>query len=110
MFDGPGSYNGRKNGYQETLQSRNTMMDVELIELCWSNILCPGVPVSRVTTEKLVVATPMNKNRQVTVENSCATSANDTQKQVEAGRNQNTNRPLLPSTGVNSSTNASGSQ
>ncbi|GKB48519.1 hypothetical protein Tco_0899272 [Tanacetum coccineum] len=50
MFDGPGSYNGRKNGYQETLQSRNTMMDVELIELCWSNILCPGVPVSRVTT------------------------------------------------------------
>nr|GEV14302.1 hypothetical protein [Tanacetum cinerariifolium] len=25
MFDGPGSYNGRKNGYQEALQSRSTL-------------------------------------------------------------------------------------
>nr|GEX25177.1 hypothetical protein [Tanacetum cinerariifolium]GEX29353.1 hypothetical protein [Tanacetum cinerariifolium] len=34
MFDGPGSYNGRKNGYQETLQSRNTVIAAELMGIC----------------------------------------------------------------------------
>nr|GEV06061.1 putative reverse transcriptase domain-containing protein [Tanacetum cinerariifolium] len=52
MFDSPESYNGKKNGYQEPLQSRTTMMTTESIGLCWSNFLCSGVSVSRVTTSK----------------------------------------------------------
>ncbi|GJZ65208.1 hypothetical protein Tco_0621904 [Tanacetum coccineum] len=53
--------------------------------------------VSRNDSEKLVAVTPMNKNRQVRfVEPSTSTS--NTQKQVEALSNQNTNRSLLSST------------
>lgn len=36
-LDGPGSYNGKRNEYQEMLQSRNTMMAVELIGLFLQN-------------------------------------------------------------------------
>ncbi|PWA38198.1 REF4-related 1 [Artemisia annua] len=36
-LDGPGSYNGKRNEYQEILQSRNTMMAVELIGLFLQN-------------------------------------------------------------------------
>ncbi|GJV36814.1 retrovirus-related pol polyprotein from transposon TNT 1-94 [Tanacetum coccineum] len=60
-------------------------------------------------TEELVAVTPMNKNRQVSVEKTSNTSANTIQKQVDAYNNQNTNRSSLPSTGVKSSTNVSGS-
>ncbi|GJX59321.1 hypothetical protein Tco_0290711 [Tanacetum coccineum] len=67
-------------------------------------------PSSRNDSEKLVAITPMNKNRQVSFAESSNTSTNTTQKQVDAHSNQNTNRPLLPSTRVKSSTNDSGSQ
>ncbi|GKA47661.1 retrovirus-related pol polyprotein from transposon TNT 1-94 [Tanacetum coccineum] len=59
--------------------------------------------------EKMVVVTPMKKNRQVSFVEFSNTSANTT-KDVDAYNNQNTNRHLLPLTGVKSSTNASGSQ
>lgn len=36
-LDGPGSYNGKRNEYQEMLRSRNTMMAVELIGLLLQN-------------------------------------------------------------------------
>ncbi|PWA66552.1 REF4-related 1 [Artemisia annua] len=36
-LDSPGSYNGKRNEYQEMLQSRNTMMAVELIGLFLQN-------------------------------------------------------------------------
>nr|GEW27355.1 mediator of RNA polymerase II transcription subunit 33A [Tanacetum cinerariifolium]GEW40401.1 mediator of RNA polymerase II transcription subunit 33A [Tanacetum cinerariifolium] len=36
-LDGPGSYNGKSNEYQEMLQSRNTVMAVELIGLFLQN-------------------------------------------------------------------------
>ncbi|GJT38544.1 alanine--glyoxylate aminotransferase 2 homolog 3, mitochondrial [Tanacetum coccineum] len=41
----------RRNGCQEMLHSRNTVIAFELIGLCWSSILCPGVPVSGRTTK-----------------------------------------------------------
>nr|GEX50322.1 putative reverse transcriptase, RNA-dependent DNA polymerase, Gag-polypeptide of LTR copia-type [Tanacetum cinerariifolium] len=42
MSDGPASYNGKKNGYQELLQSGNTMMVVEHLEK-GGGLLLPSV-------------------------------------------------------------------
>ncbi|GJT92963.1 retrovirus-related pol polyprotein from transposon TNT 1-94 [Tanacetum coccineum] len=63
---------------------------------------------SRNESEKLVVVTPMNKKRQLRFADP-NTSTSNTQKQVDSHNTQTTNKLLLTSTGVNSSTNASGS-
>ncbi|GKD92343.1 hypothetical protein Tco_1372180, partial [Tanacetum coccineum] len=47
--DGPKNYSRRRNGCQEMLQSRNTVIAAQLIGLCRSNILCSGVLVSGMT-------------------------------------------------------------
>ncbi|GJY60566.1 hypothetical protein Tco_0461223 [Tanacetum coccineum] len=57
-----------------------------------------------------LLVTPMNRNRQVTFEKTSAKSENNTQKRADSHKTQTTNKPLLPSTGVKSSTNDSGSQ
>ncbi|GKB40918.1 hypothetical protein Tco_0885860 [Tanacetum coccineum] len=67
---------------------------------------CPSSP-SR--SEKLVAVTPMNKARKVTFAKTSTTSENNTQKRVDLHKTQTTNKPLVPSTSVKSSTNASGS-
>ncbi|GJX83423.1 hypothetical protein Tco_0332904 [Tanacetum coccineum] len=67
---------------------------------------CPSSPLK---SEKLVVVTPMNKARKVTFAKISATSENNTQTRVDLHKNQTTNKPLVPSTSVQSSTNASGS-
>ncbi|GJV06034.1 retrovirus-related pol polyprotein from transposon TNT 1-94 [Tanacetum coccineum] len=54
--------------------------------------------------------TPLNKKKQVTFEDQCVTSNNNTHKHVEQQNIQKTNVPVLPLTGVNSCTNVSGSQ
>ncbi|GKB35096.1 retrovirus-related pol polyprotein from transposon TNT 1-94 [Tanacetum coccineum] len=54
--------------------------------------------------------TPLNKKKQVTFEDQCVTSNNNTHKHVEQRNIQKTNVPVLPPTGVNSCTNVSGSQ
>ncbi|GJW62081.1 hypothetical protein Tco_0111416 [Tanacetum coccineum] len=64
---------------------------------------------SRIESEKLVAVTPMNKNKKVRFAEP-STSTSNTQKHVEAHSNQDTNKHLLPSIGVKSSTNASRSK
>ncbi|GJS73305.1 hypothetical protein Tco_0706146 [Tanacetum coccineum] len=54
--------------------------------------------------------TPLNKKKQVTFEDQCVTSNNNTHKHVEKRNIQKTNVLVLPPTGVNSCTNVSGSQ
>ncbi|GJW73665.1 hypothetical protein Tco_0133035 [Tanacetum coccineum] len=54
--------------------------------------------------------TPLNKKKQVTFEDQCVTSNNNTHKHVEQQNIQKTNVHVLPPTGVNSCTNVSGSQ
>ncbi|GJQ93192.1 hypothetical protein Tco_0004331 [Tanacetum coccineum] len=61
-------------------------------------------------SEKLVVVTPMNKARKVTFEKTNATSENTTQKRVDVHKTRTTNKPLVPSTYVKWSTNASRSK
>ncbi|GJY75402.1 hypothetical protein Tco_0480518 [Tanacetum coccineum] len=54
--------------------------------------------------------TPLNRKKQVTFEDQCETSNNNTLKHVEQLNIQKTNVPVIPSTGINTCTDASGSQ
>ncbi|GKB70261.1 hypothetical protein Tco_0931673 [Tanacetum coccineum] len=60
--------------------------------------------------DKKHVATPLTRKKQVTFEDQCETSNSNTHKHVEQLNIQKTNVPMTPSTGVNSCTDASGSQ
>ncbi|GKD23456.1 hypothetical protein Tco_1225159 [Tanacetum coccineum] len=68
---------------------------------------CPSSPLK---SKKLVAVTPMNKARKVTFVKTSATSENNTKKQVDVHKTQTTNKPLVPSTNVKCSTNASRSK
>nr|GEU34678.1 ribonuclease H-like domain-containing protein [Tanacetum cinerariifolium] len=54
--------------------------------------------------------TPLTKKKQVTFTNQCETSNNNTHKHIEQQTTQKTYVPMIPSTGVNSCTDASGSK
>ncbi|GJS75108.1 hypothetical protein Tco_0724989, partial [Tanacetum coccineum] len=58
--------------------------------------------------DKKADTTPLNRNKQVTFRKTCETSNNNTQTHVEQQKVQKTNVPVIPSTGVNNSTEASG--
>ncbi|GJS31831.1 retrovirus-related pol polyprotein from transposon TNT 1-94 [Tanacetum coccineum] len=60
--------------------------------------------------DKNHAATPLTRKKQVTFEDQCETSNSNTHKHVEQLNIQKTNVPVPPSTGVNSCTDASGSQ
>nr|GEW81433.1 uncharacterized mitochondrial protein AtMg00810-like [Tanacetum cinerariifolium] len=60
--------------------------------------------------EKKQAITPLNRKKQVTFADQCETSNTNTQKHVEQKITQNTNVPVLPSTGVDSCTDASESK
>ncbi|GJZ34816.1 hypothetical protein Tco_0580633 [Tanacetum coccineum] len=59
---------------------------------------------------KRLLLPPLNRKKQVTLKEQCDTSNNNTQTHVEQQKVQKTNVPVIPSTGVNSSTKASGSK
>nr|GEU62499.1 retrovirus-related Pol polyprotein from transposon TNT 1-94 [Tanacetum cinerariifolium] len=60
--------------------------------------------------DKKQATTPLNRKKQVTFADQCKTSNTNTQKHVEQQITQKTNVPVLPSTGVDSCTDASGSK
>ncbi|GKC13170.1 retrovirus-related pol polyprotein from transposon TNT 1-94 [Tanacetum coccineum] len=60
--------------------------------------------------DKNHAATPLTRKKQVTFEDQCETSNSNTHKHVEQLNIQKTNVHVPPSTGVNSCTDASGSQ
>nr|GEU73392.1 hypothetical protein [Tanacetum cinerariifolium] len=60
--------------------------------------------------DKKVTTTPLNRKKQVTFKEPCDTSNNNTQTHVEQQKLQQTNVPVIPSTRVISSTEASGSK
>ncbi|GJY62936.1 hypothetical protein Tco_0464396 [Tanacetum coccineum] len=60
--------------------------------------------------DKKHATTHLNRKKQVTFEDQCDTSNNNTQKHVEQLDIQNTNVLVIPSTGINTCTDASGSQ
>ncbi|GJV44169.1 retrovirus-related pol polyprotein from transposon TNT 1-94, partial [Tanacetum coccineum] len=60
-------------------------------------------------SEKLVAITSLNKNKKVRFAEP-TTSSSNTQKQVDSHKTQDSNKPMLPSTGMKSSTSTSRSQ
>nr|GFB77384.1 hypothetical protein [Tanacetum cinerariifolium] len=60
--------------------------------------------------EKKVATTPLTRKRQVTFKETCVTLNKNTQAHVEHPKLQKTNVHVIPSTGVNRSTEASGSK
>ncbi|GKE37228.1 hypothetical protein Tco_1460633, partial [Tanacetum coccineum] len=60
--------------------------------------------------DKKHASTPLSRKKKVTFEDQCETSNNNAYKHVEKLNIQKTNVPVIPSTGVNSCTNDSGSQ
>ncbi|GKA17769.1 retrovirus-related pol polyprotein from transposon TNT 1-94 [Tanacetum coccineum] len=60
--------------------------------------------------DKNHAATPLTRKKQVTFKDQCETSTSNTHKRVEKLYIQKTNVPVPPSIGVNSCTDASGSQ
>ncbi|GKA88895.1 hypothetical protein Tco_0810707 [Tanacetum coccineum] len=74
--------------------------------LVYVSATCPS---SSKQSEKLIAFTPINKNKKVRfVEPS--TSSSNTHKHVDSYNTKDSNKPLLPSRGVISSTSASGSK
>nr|GEU44296.1 hypothetical protein [Tanacetum cinerariifolium] len=67
---------------------------------------CPNSPLK---SEKLVIITSMNKARKVTSVKTSTTSESNTKKRVDLHKTRTTNKTLVHSTSVKSSTNASGS-
>ncbi|GJT23034.1 retrovirus-related pol polyprotein from transposon TNT 1-94 [Tanacetum coccineum] len=65
---------------------------------------CPSSPLK---SKKLAAFTPMHKARKVTFAKTSTISDNNTQIQEDVHQTQTTNKPLVPSTNVKCSTNAS---
>nr|GEW25077.1 integrase, catalytic region, zinc finger, CCHC-type, peptidase aspartic, catalytic [Tanacetum cinerariifolium] len=75
--------------------------------LVYVSVTCPS---TKHASDKLVAGTPMNKTMKVRFAESNDTSKDNTQKQVQPQEKQTTNNSMSPSTGVSSSTEASGSK
>ncbi|GJX93613.1 hypothetical protein Tco_0348199 [Tanacetum coccineum] len=74
--------------------------------LVYVSATCPS---SSKQSEKLIAVTPINKNKKVRFAEP-STSSSNTQKLVDSCKTKDSNKLLLPSTGVISSTSASGSK
>ncbi|GJZ88811.1 retrovirus-related pol polyprotein from transposon TNT 1-94 [Tanacetum coccineum] len=75
--------------------------------LVYVNGTCPKEFNKR---DKKVATTPLNRKKQVPFKETCRTSNDNTQKHVKPQKEQKTNVSVIPSTGVISSTEASGSK
>ncbi|GJT01192.1 hypothetical protein Tco_0822361 [Tanacetum coccineum] len=71
--------------------------------LVYVTATCPSLTKP---SEKLVAVTPLNKNRKVRF-TELTTSSSNTQTQVDSHKTQYSNKPVLPFTGMKSSTSAS---
>ncbi|GJU38084.1 hypothetical protein Tco_1186438 [Tanacetum coccineum] len=104
----PGMYKLDLQPLSSTLRKNKEVHEDYLkVLLVCVNASCPS---SQKDSEKPVAAKTKNRNRRVTFEDNCDTSVTKTQKHVESQSKQTTIKPLFPSTGVISSTSASGSK
>ncbi|GJT54375.1 retrovirus-related pol polyprotein from transposon TNT 1-94 [Tanacetum coccineum] len=104
---------------QEIFQKDNSALKNELRKLKGKTVVDAAVSTPISTTialgiltkpsEKLVVVTPLNKDKKVRFADPLTSSSN-TQKQVDSHITQDSNKPLLHSTRVKCSTGASGSK
>ncbi|GKB69921.1 retrovirus-related pol polyprotein from transposon TNT 1-94 [Tanacetum coccineum] len=86
---------------EKTIENTDTLRGLEL--LVYVSKTCPSLTKP---TEKLVAVTPMNKDKKVRFVEPVTSSSNIT-KQTNSLRTKDSNKPLLTSTGVNTTTSAS---
>ncbi|GKE14323.1 hypothetical protein Tco_1421900, partial [Tanacetum coccineum] len=89
---------------EKTIKNTDTLRGLEL--LVYVSTTCPSLTKP---CEKLVAVTPMNKDKKVRFAEP-VTSLNNIPKQTDSLKTKDFNKPLLTSTGVNSTTSASGSK
>ncbi|GJV08829.1 retrovirus-related pol polyprotein from transposon TNT 1-94 [Tanacetum coccineum] len=86
-------------------ESVETVMEIELLEYVIGT--CPKSFNER---DNKAPSTPVTRKKQVTFNDKPGTSSSNTQKHEVHQKVQQTNIPVIPSTGVNTSTEASGSK
>ncbi|GKB89582.1 hypothetical protein Tco_0961854, partial [Tanacetum coccineum] len=97
----------RKQNPSEPLLESACMFTKHVQELLvYVSKTCPSLMKP---TKKLVVVTPMNKDKKVRFAEP-VTSLSNIPKQTDSLRTKDSNKPLLTSTGVNTTTSASGSK
>ncbi|GJV12615.1 retrovirus-related pol polyprotein from transposon TNT 1-94 [Tanacetum coccineum] len=89
---------------EKTIENTDTLRGLEL--LVYVSKTCPSLTKP---TKKLVAVTPMNKDKKVRFVEP-VTSSSNIPKQTDSLRTKDSNKPLLTSTGVNTTTSASGSK
>ncbi|GJV32715.1 hypothetical protein Tco_1393115 [Tanacetum coccineum] len=90
---------------QAELSKKNEIVEKDEL-LVYVSATCPS---SSKQSEKLIAVTPINKNKNIRSAEP-RTSSSNIQKQVDTCKTKDTNKPLLPSIGVISSTSASESK
>ncbi|GJR40403.1 retrovirus-related pol polyprotein from transposon TNT 1-94 [Tanacetum coccineum] len=97
----------RTQNPRETLLESACMFTKHIQELLfYVSQRCPNSPKP---SDKLVVVTPMNKDKRVRF-SELVTSSSNISKQIDSLKTKYSNKPLLTSTGVKPTTNASGSK
>nr|GEX73158.1 hypothetical protein [Tanacetum cinerariifolium] len=86
------------------------LRNIREVHLDYLKHLKESVVTLREIVEEAKATTPLNRTKQVTFADWCETSNTNTQKHVEQQITQKTNVPVLPSTGVDSFTDASESK
>ncbi|GJW82110.1 hypothetical protein Tco_0146085 [Tanacetum coccineum] len=89
---------------EKTIENTNTLRGIEL--LVYVSKTCPSLTKP---TEKLVAVIPMNKDKKVRFAKP-VTSSSNIHKQTDSLKIKDSNKPLLTSTGVKTTTRASGSK
>ncbi|GJW31100.1 hypothetical protein Tco_0051132 [Tanacetum coccineum] len=89
---------------EKTIENTNTLRGLEL--LVYVSKTCPSLTKP---CEKLVDVTPMNKDKKVRFAKP-VTSSSNIPKHTDSLRTKDSNKPLLTSTGVNTTTSASRSK
>ncbi|GKA20905.1 hypothetical protein Tco_0700894 [Tanacetum coccineum] len=97
----------RKQNLSEPILESAFMFTKHVQEfLVYVSKTCPNLPKP---SEKLVAVAPLNKDKKVRFAKH-VTSPSNIPKQTDSRKTKDSNKPLLPSTGVNSTTSASGSK
>ncbi|GJV67549.1 retrovirus-related pol polyprotein from transposon TNT 1-94 [Tanacetum coccineum] len=90
--------------FEKTIENTDILRGLEV--LVYVSKSCPSLTKP---CEKLFVVTPMNKDKKVRFAKP-VTSSSNIPKQTDSRRTKDSNKPLLTSTGVNTTTSASGSK
>ncbi|GKA90605.1 retrovirus-related pol polyprotein from transposon TNT 1-94 [Tanacetum coccineum] len=88
----------------KTIKYTDTLYGLEL--LVYVSKTCPNLPKP---SEKLVAVTPINKNKRVRFTEP-VTSSSNIPKQIDPLKTKDSNKPFLTSTGINTTSSASGSK